>query len=363
MHLEQFRLCPGYVGLGLTEVKLPSAASGSSLSLGQFSGQGYVLRGANFEMTMPLYATDLLAVLAAIPVAALGGATFLKGVLGVAEWLRLPKMLVATTFAAFATSSPEMAVSSMAAASGKPGIGLGDALGSNVVNLGLILGIALFFGPLAASFHEFKRDFVVALVVPALTLLLALDGELSRADGLLLIALFALWMALVVRQAITHRRTAPITTDVPAGATNSGLLLLVGLAALIAAGRLFVTGASGIASAMGVHPYVIGATLVAIGTSLPELVTVVLSRLRGHDDVGLGTLLGSNLFNGLAVVGTAATIQPIRAPLGELAVAATFGMVAVLLALPRGSMISRMRGLTLLAAYVSFAFMTATQAR
>jgi len=103
--------------------------------------------------------------------------------------------------------------------------------------------------------------------------------------------------------------------------------------------------------------------LVAIGTSLPELVTVILSRLRGYDDVGLGTLLGSNLFNGLAVVGTAATIQPIRAPLGEFAVAATFGMVTVLLVLPRGSMISRMRGLALLAAYASFVFMTATQAR
>jgi cation:H+ antiporter len=114
---------------------------------------------------------------------------------------------------------------------------------------------------------------------------------------------------------------------------------------------------------MGVHPYVIGATLVAMGTSLPELVTVVLSRLRGHDDVGLGTLLGSNLFNGLAVVGTAATIQPIHAPLGELAVAATFGMVTVLLVLPRGGMISRMRGLVLLAAYASFVFMTTTQAR
>ena len=312
---------------------------------------------------MPLCATDLLAVVAAIPVAALGGATFLKGVLGVADGLRLPKMLVATTLAAFATSSPEMAVSSLSAAFGEPGIGLGDALGSNVVNLGLILGMALFFGPLAARLHECKRDYVLALVVPALTLLLAADSELSRGDGGLLIALFVLWMTLVVRQAITHRRTAPVTADRPAAAVRATLFLLVGLAVLIGAGRLFVTGASGLASAMGVHPYVIGATLVALGTSLPELVTVVLSRLRGHDDVGLGTLLGSNLFNGLAVVGTAATIQPIRAPLGELAVAATFGMVTVLLVLPRGSMISRARGIVLLAAYASFVCITATQAR
>jgi cation:H+ antiporter len=314
-------------------------------------------------MTMPLYATDLLAVLAAIPVAALGGAIFLKGVLGVAEWLRLPKMLVASTFAAFATSSPEMAVSSMAAASGRPGIGLGDALGSNVVNLGLILGIALFFGPLAARFDEIKRDFLLVLIVPIATLLLALDGTLSRADGLLLLALFVLWMAFVVRQALKHRRTASLAPDPSVSAGRAWLFLLVGLAALVVAGRLFVTGASGLATALGVAPYVIGATLVAIGTSLPELVTVVLSRMRGHDDVGLGTLLGSNLFNGLAVVGTAATIQPIHAPLGELAVAATFGVVTVLLVLPHAGLISRRRGFALLAAYAAFVLLTAAQAR
>jgi cation:H+ antiporter len=114
---------------------------------------------------------------------------------------------------------------------------------------------------------------------------------------------------------------------------------------------------------MGVHPYVIGATLVAVGTSLPELVTVLLSRLRGHDDVGLGTLLGSNLFNGLAVVGVAATIQPIRAPLNELGVAVVFGVVTVMMVLPRHGMISRRRSLVLLVAYAAFVFMTTTQAR
>ncbi len=288
MQVVRILLCAAYAGLLLTDVKTPSHRSGSCSSLGQISSHCHVFRGGNFKIAMPLYVTDLLAVLAA-----------------------------------FATSSPEMAVSSMAAASGEPGIGLGDALGSNVVNLGLILDIALFFGQLAASLHEFKRDFVLALVVPSLTLLLALDGELSRADGLLLLALCLLWMTLAVRQVVTQCRTTPVTADPPVAAARAGLLLLVMLAALIAAGRLFVTGASGLASAMGVHPYVIGATLVAIGTSLPELVTVLLSRLRSHDDVGLGTLLGSNLFNGLAIVGTATTIQPIRAPLGELAVAPT----------------------------------------
>ncbi len=311
---------------------------------------------------MPLYTMNLLVLLAAIPVAAVGGATFLRGVLGVAEWLRLPKLLVATTVAAFATSSPEMVVSSLAALSGKPGIGLGDALGSNVVNLGLILGTALLFGPLAARFDEFRRDFLLALVVPLLTLILALDGTLSRLEGVLLLALFAIWMTLVARQASAHRRDSPVNTDPPVGAERAWLFLLVGLATLILAGRLFVGGASGIAAALGVHPYVIGATLVAVGTSLPELVTVLMARLRGHDDVGLGTLLGSNLFNGLAVVGVAATIQPIRTPLDELAVAVVFGVITVLLLMSRGGTIPRRRGLVLLAAYAGFVFMTAAEA-
>lgn len=313
-------------------------------------------------MTMPPYTLDLLALLAAVAVAAAGGAAFLKGVLGVAAWLRLPNMLVAATLAAFATSSPELAVSSLAALAGRPGIGLGDALGSNVVNLGLILGAALLFGPLAARFEEYRRDFLLALAVPLLTLLLALDGTLSRADGALLLLLFTVWMALVARQALAHRRHAAASVDAPAHAARACVLLLVGLAALILAGRLFVAGASGIATTLGVRPYVIGATLVAVGTSLPEIVTVLLSRLRGHDDVGLGTLLGSNLFNGLAVVGVAASIQPISVPLAEVGVAATLGVIAVALVRSRGGIVSRRRGLALLAAYAVFVFMTVAQA-
>jgi cation:H+ antiporter len=269
---------------------------------------------------------------------------------------------VATTLAAFATSSPEMAVSSLAALSGTPGIGLGDALGSNVVNLGLILGAALLYGPLAARFDAFRRDFVLALLVPILTFLLALDGTLSQLDGVLLLTLLAFWMSLVVRQAMAHRRDTPGDDDAPVNAARAWLFLLVGLAALILAGRLFVAGASGIATALGVHPYVIGATLVAMGTSLPELVTVLLARLRGHDDVGLGTLLGSNLFNGLAVVGVAATIRPIRAPLDELGVAVVFGVITVLMVMSFGGAIPRRRGLFLLAAYAGFVFMTAAEA-
>jgi cation:H+ antiporter len=304
--------------------------------------------------------TDILALLAAIPLAALGGDAFLKGVLGISAWLRLPKLLVATTLAAFATSSPELTVSSMAALAGKPEIGLGDALGSNVVNIALILGLALLFGALSTRFAEIRRDFLLALSVPVLTLFLALDGMLSRAEGALLLVLFAVWLTLAARQAIAHRREVQANAQAIGQPLSTALYLIAGLACLILAGRLFVTGASGIAVALGVHAYVIGALVVAIGTSLPELVTTLLARLRGHDDVGLGTLLGSNLFNGLAIVGVAAAIHPIQAPVGEIAAALVFGVLSMLLILPRAGVIPRWRGLALLTAYAAFVTATLT---
>ena len=180
--------------------------------------------------------------------------------------------------------------------------------------------------------------------------------------GPLLLALFALWLTLVARQAIAHRRKATAAAGLPVHPSRAWLFLLVGLAGLILAGRLFVTGASGIAVALGVHPYLIGVTVVAAGTSLPELVTVLLSRLRGHDDLGLGTLLGSNLFNGLAIVGAAATIHPVHAPLGAVATTLACGMLTVLLILPREGTISRRRGLALLAVYAVFVYMMAAPA-
>lgn len=316
-------------------------------------------------MQMP-QATALLLLLAAVPAATLGGAAFLQGVVGVAAGLRLPRLLVATTLAAFATSSPELTVSGLAAWAGRPGIGLGDALGSNVVNLGLVLGSALLFGPLTVAPREIRRDWLLAVAVPVLTLLLALDGALSRMDGVVLLGMFATWTAWLTRLALRHRRNPRIETTEPSPAppmAGALLRLLAGLAGLLLAGRLFVAGATGIASALGVHAYVIGATLVSAGTSLPEWVTVLLARRRGHDDVGVGTLLGSNLFNGLAVVGLAASIRPIRASLHEIGIAAGFGLLTLALVLPRHGVLSRRRGLALLLAYAAFLVATAIAAR
>ena len=303
--------------------------------------------------------SDLVQIVGAVLLAALGGEAFLKSILGAAVHLRVPKMVVATTLAAFATSSPELTVSSVAALAGQPEIGFGDALGSNVVNISLIFGLALLFGAIQTSRQDFGRDYYLALATPVLTLLLALDGHIVRWEALLLLAFFFAWLAWTVWNALRQRDS---TVTIEAGVLSPGkslILGVLGLGALIAAGRLFVSAATGIAAAFSVDAYVIGVLLVAIGTSLPELVTVILSRLRGHDDVGVGTLIGSNLFNGLAIVGVAGTIHPISVPLAEVALTLACGIVALLLLLPnRTGLIVRGRGCFLLIFYAGFIWAT-----
>ncbi len=134
--------------------------------------------------------TDLALILGAVLLAAAGGEAFLKSILGAAIHLRVPKSVVATTLAAFATSSPELTVSSVAALAGQPEIGLGDALGSNVVNIALIFGLALLFGAIQTSRQDFGQDFYLALATPVLSLLLVLDGRIERGEALMLLAVF-----------------------------------------------------------------------------------------------------------------------------------------------------------------------------
>lgn len=303
--------------------------------------------------------TDLALILGAVLLAAAGGEAFLKSILGAAIHLRVPKIVVATTLAAFATSAPELTVSTVAALTGQPEIGLGDALGSNVVNIALIFGLALLYRSVQASRQDFSRDFYLALAVPVLTFFLMLDGRIERPEALVLLVVFLTWLVWTVRSALRQRA---LTVEVEATELSAGkslLLGVLGLGALVAAGRLFVSGATGIAAALDVDTYVIGVLLVAIGTSLPELVTVILSRLRGHDDVGVGTLIGSNLFNGLAIVGVAGTIHPIAAPLAEVAVTLACGIVALLLLLPnRRGQIVRGRSVMLLILYAGFVWAT-----
>jgi cation:H+ antiporter len=294
---------------------------------------------------------DYATLLAGLVCAGIGGEVFVRGGVGLAHWARVSPGIIGATVAAFATSSPELSVSISSAMAGRPQIALGDALGSNVVNVALILALALLVSGLRSPRDTVRRDFPVAVVVPVITGALFLDGVLSRLDGLLLLGLFVAWLVGTITEARKQRSATERVLGERRGWVALTLCIL-GLAFLVGAGRLIVTGARGIAMSFGVDEFVIGATIVAVGTSVPELATTVIAALRGHSEIGLGTILGSNIFNGLFIVGVAAVIFPISADWREVAVALVFGLLAVVLAFPtRGGLIERRRGVLLLILY------------
>lgn len=285
--------------------------------------------------------------------AAAGGELFVRSAVDLAAKMRISPAIVGATFAAFATSSPELAVAVSSAMSETPEIALGDALGSSVVNIALILGLALVISPVESPRGSVRRDFPVALAVPIITALMLRDGTLTRLEGLFLLVLFVAWLAMVVLHARRERSAARSGEDV--SGSRAALFGLVGLALLLAAGHLILVGASGIARAHGMSEFVIAATIVAIGTSAPELATTVIAKLRGHDEVGLGTLLGSNIFNGLWIVPSAALIYPIAVAWHEVARALAFGVAAMVLAFPpRSGVLGRGRGVLLLLFFLAY---------
>lgn len=297
---------------------------------------------------------DYLVLLVGILCAGFGGELFVRGLVGLARWMRIAPGIVGATVAAFATSSPELSIAISSALAGIPQISLGDALGSNVVNVALVLALALSISGIASSRDSVQRDFPVALFAPVVTGLLALDGRLSRLDGLLLLLTFIVWLVYTINTARKQRSA----TEKVLAERREWLALVesgAGLVLLVIAGRLIVTGATGIAVVLGLHEFIIGATIVAVGTSVPELATAVVAKLRGHDEVSLGTIIGSNIFNGLLIISVAAIITPIAVNWQETAVALLFGLVAVVMVYPpRSGLISRWRGFLLLGFYGSY---------
>jgi cation:H+ antiporter len=293
------------------------------------------------------------ALLAGVALAALGGELFVRGLLGLARWLRVHPGVVAATLAAFATSAPELSVGINAALAGTPQIALGDSLGSNVVNLGLILGVTVVLGGARISDVSFVRNMTVAALAPAATAVLAATGGLGRPQAAALMALFFAWLAATVLDARRQRATIPPMAE--KNLKRTALAMGLGVLAMAAAGRLIVVGAAEIAQRWGIDAFIVGALIAAIGTSTPELAVSLVSRARRHDDVSIGTLLGSNLFNGLFIVPLVCLIEPATLPWRELAPVLGFGLVAVVLTHPGQTRhLSRGRGLLLLSVYAAF---------
>jgi len=291
-----------------------------------------------------------------------GAEALVRGSARLAVAMGVPPLIIGLTVVAFGTSSPEIVVSVQAALADRASIALGNVVGSNIFNVLFILGLSALIAPLLVSEQLVRHDVPIMIGASSLVMLLCMNGSLHRVEGILLLALLGLYLAFLI--VLARRRHEPPPEVPPQSRTRSSilidaLLIVVGLGLLVLGSRFLVTGAVGIARLVGLSELTIGLTIVAAGTSLPEVATSVVASFKGERDIAVGNIVGSNIFNLFAVLGTASLISP--RPLPVPAAALTFDlpvMVAVSMAcLPiffAGLRIPRWIGAVFLAYYVAY---------
>lgn len=235
---------------------------------------------------------------------------FIDGAAAVARHFGMPPLLIGMVIVGFGTSAPEMLVSVLSALNGSPGIALGNAYGSNITNIALILGVTALISPMAVQKNIVRVEMPVLLASTVLAIALLWDGQLSLLDGVILLMSLVAYMIFTVRQGMKNNHADSDENMADMKMSKALFWLVVGLALLVGSSRLLVWGAVSIASAMGVSDLVIGLTVVAVGTSLPELASSIMAARKNEHDIAIGNIVGSNLFNGLAVVGLATVLHP-----------------------------------------------------
>ncbi len=257
-----------------------------------------------------------------------GAEWLVRGASGIAAAMGVRPIIIGLTVVAYGTSMPELVVSTAAAVGGKSDIALGNVIGSNIANLGFILGLTALIRPPEVDGSLIRRELPLmvasALVVP----LLLWDGEISRVEGLLLLLGALGFTALLVRTAKTVPSSSALGEQAKADAEPKekdspqklAALAVLGLAALVGGGKVFVDGAVNVALALGMSERMVGLTIVAVGTSLPELAASVVAALRGQSSLAIGNVVGSNIFNVLLILGGASAVSPIRGALSQLRV-------------------------------------------
>ena len=261
---------------------------------------------------------DVLALVAGLVALVFAGDKLVQGAVALAERLRISPLVIGLTIVAFGTSAPELFISLQSALAGQPGIAIGNVVGSNVANVLLVLGAPALIAPLRC--HEPGVDYsnYAMIASTALFMVLMAGGVLGRADGAILLAGLIAFIAFQFHAARKGRIPPPeIEAEVDPGAVTGrgiAIALLIGIVGLPLGAQLTIEGATGLAAAFGVSDAVIGLTVVAIGTSLPELVTTVMAAIRRSNDIAIGNVIGSNVFNILSIMGIAAMIVPMRVP-------------------------------------------------
>lgn len=307
----------------------------------------------------------ILAIIGGFVVLVWGADRFVYGAAGTARNLGLSSLIIGLTVVGFGTSAPEILVSVTAAINGNPGIAVGNAIGSNIANIGLVLGTTALIFPLMVASNTLKREFPIMLVMMTLTLFLILDYELSRYDGIILlsgIVAFTFWL---IRMAKARKGYEPLVHEfdheIPKVTLKTSLSwTVIGLVLLLVSSQVLVYGAVNIARFFGVSDLIIGLTIIAIGTSLPELATSVMSAIKNEPDIALGNIIGSNMFNLLAVLGIPAIISPMT--LESHVITRDYAVMLVMSILlfifaygfKQQGRINRFEGATLLIGYIAY---------
>ncbi len=316
---------------------------------------------------------NLVAIVAGLLLLVWGADRFVHGAAALARNFGVAPLLIGLTIVAFATSAPEIIVSVLAASRGESDLAIGNAIGSNTANIGLVLGTVAMIRPIELTSATLRREMPALLAVSLLTVTLFLDTYLSRVDGLVLLTGLVIVMVWLTRLGLRSAQTDPLLVDYDAeipkdvSTVMAIVWLAVGLGMLLVGAEFVVDGAIAIARELGVSEIVIGITLVALGTSVPELAVSIVSAIKGEFGLAIGNVVGSNIFNLLAVVGVAATIDP--APLApsvlslHIFVMSAFTLVlfAMTFEYDGQGRINRIEGAALLIAFVSYLTYVITQ--
>lgn len=311
--------------------------------------------------------TPIVALITGLALLVWSADRFVEGSAVTARHFGMPPLLIGMVIVGFGTSAPEMIVSALASIDGSAGIAIGNAYGSNICNIALILGVSALINPIMVHSAVLRRELPVLTIVTILTVVLLADLDLSRLDAVILLLVFGCLMAWTIYQGM-KRKTDTLAGEVEFEAVEKEMpikravfWLVAGLLLLIASSRILVWGAVEIAHIFGVSDMITGLTIVAVGTSLPELASSVIAARKGEHDIALGNVLGSNLFNTLAVVGIAGLIHPFAVEPETLSRdMAVMGALTISLFLigygfrGRRGRINRFEGAALLLVYVAY---------
>ncbi len=291
----------------------------------------------------------------------LGAETLVKGAVRLATSLGASKLLVGLTLVAFGTSAPELSLDVTAAFRGAVDLAFGDLVGSNIANIGLVLGAGALVRPIRVQMRLLRTEVPMVIAVSLGLWAMAADGEISRGDACVLLAGFVAFMAYLVRSGLraepSVQEEISKLADVPSKRGKSAMMVFGGLVGLVSGAQLMVFSAVSLARTLGVSELVIGLTIVAVGTSLPELATSIVASYRGEDDITVGNVLGSNIFNILLIMALVALIHPLPVAIRTLKMELPIMMVFAVGLVPimfTAKSITRWEGGVLLAGYVLF---------